>query len=88
MTLKKINECIIPFLFLQVTSQGQIIGTIVAVNQIVAQAAARMVEIEYEDLKPVIISIEVFFTNIKSNIKIKNTVRLINYFILLFIELN
>ncbi|XP_039304979.1 xanthine dehydrogenase isoform X2 [Solenopsis invicta] len=42
----------------KVTSQGQIIGAIVAVDQMIAQAAARMVEIEYEDLQPIIISIE------------------------------
>lgn len=41
------------------TSHGQVIGAIVAINQIVAQKAARMVEIEYENLEPIIISIEV-----------------------------
>ncbi|KAK9295186.1 hypothetical protein QLX08_010430 [Tetragonisca angustula] len=41
-----------------VTSHGQIIGAIVAINQAIAQKAARMVEIEYEDLQPIIISIE------------------------------
>ncbi|CAL7940094.1 unnamed protein product [Xylocopa violacea] len=42
----------------KVTSHGQIIGAIVATDQNVAQKAARMVEIEYENLEPVIISIE------------------------------
>ena len=42
------------------TSHGQIIGAIVAINQAIAQKAARMVEIEYEDLQPIIISIEVW----------------------------
>lgn len=42
----------------KVTAHGQIIGAIVAVNQNIAQKAARMVHVEYEDLKPVIISIE------------------------------
>ncbi|XP_077270195.1 xanthine dehydrogenase rosy isoform X1 [Temnothorax americanus] len=46
------------FISEKVTSQGQIIGAIIAIDQIVAQAAARMVEIEYEDLEPIIISIE------------------------------
>lgn len=41
-----------------VTSQGQIIGAIVADNQDIAQKAARMVKIEYEELSPIIISIE------------------------------
>ncbi|XP_067213749.1 xanthine dehydrogenase isoform X2 [Linepithema humile] len=42
----------------KVTSQGQIIGAIVATDQIIAQAAAKMVEVEYENIEPVIISIE------------------------------
>lgn len=42
----------------KVTSQGQIIGAIVATDQIIAQAAARMVEVEYENIEPIIISIE------------------------------
>ncbi|KAG5346531.1 XDH dehydrogenase, partial [Acromyrmex charruanus] len=46
------------FISEKVTSQGQIIGAIVAIDQITAQAAANMVKIEYEDLEPVIISIE------------------------------
>lgn len=41
-----------------VTSQGQIIGAIVADTQSIAQKAARMVEIEYEELTPIIVSIE------------------------------
>lgn len=43
----------------QVTSNGQIIGAVVAIDQSTAQAAARMVEVEYENIEPVIISIEV-----------------------------
>ncbi len=43
---------------LQVTCQGQIIGGIVAASQTVAQRAARLVKVEYEELKP-IITIEV-----------------------------
>lgn len=46
-------------MFLKVTSHGQVIGAVIAVNQAIAQKAARMVEVEYEDLQPVIISIEV-----------------------------
>ncbi|KZC06074.1 Xanthine dehydrogenase [Dufourea novaeangliae] len=42
----------------EVTSQGQPIGAIVAVDQHIAQKAARMVEIEYENIEPVIITIE------------------------------
>lgn len=41
-----------------VTSQGQAIGAIVAENQAIAQKAARMVKIEYEDLSPIIVTIE------------------------------
>ncbi|CAL1688978.1 unnamed protein product [Lasius platythorax] len=42
----------------KVTCQGQIIGAIVATDQIIAQAAAKMVEVEYENIEPIIISIE------------------------------
>jgi len=45
---------------LQVTSTGQIIGAIVAIDQFTAQTAAKMVEIEYKNIDPIIISIEVF----------------------------
>lgn len=45
--------------FFQVTSQGQVIGAIVAVDQATAQKAARSVIVEYEDIQPLIISIEV-----------------------------
>lgn len=41
-----------------VTSQGQTIGAIVADDQAIAQKAARMVNIEYEDISPIIITIE------------------------------
>ncbi|XP_033323472.2 xanthine dehydrogenase rosy isoform X2 [Megalopta genalis] len=46
------------FILEEVTSQGQPIGAIVAVNQFIAQKAARMVEVEYEDIEPVIITLE------------------------------
>ncbi|XP_015117328.1 xanthine dehydrogenase [Diachasma alloeum] len=42
----------------KVTSQGQIIGAIIAGDQATAQKAARLVKIDYEDLEPVIVSIE------------------------------
>lgn len=57
------NKRIIVF---QVTSQGQVIGAIVAVDQATAQKAARSVIVEYEDIQPIIISIEV------NNNKIRN----------------
>lgn len=44
---------------LKVNCQGQVIAAIVAVNQFIAQKAARMVQVEYEDLEPIIMSIEV-----------------------------
>ena len=40
-----------------VTSQGQIIGGIIAVDQMTAQKAARKVKVEYEDLQPVVVTI-------------------------------
>ncbi|XP_011311010.1 xanthine dehydrogenase/oxidase [Fopius arisanus] len=42
----------------KVMTRGQVIGAIVATNQAIAQKASRLVEVQYEDLKPVIISIE------------------------------
>ncbi|XP_032670200.1 xanthine dehydrogenase isoform X2 [Odontomachus brunneus] len=42
----------------KVTSNGQIIGAIVAIDQSIAQAAARMVKVEYENIEPIIISLE------------------------------
>ncbi|XP_011496328.1 PREDICTED: xanthine dehydrogenase [Ceratosolen solmsi marchali] len=42
----------------RVTSQGQIIGAIVANDQLTAQRAAKMVKVEYDNLEPIIISIE------------------------------
>ncbi|CAG4982084.1 unnamed protein product [Parnassius apollo] len=42
----------------KVISQGQTIGVIVAKDQATAQAAARKVRIEYEELQPVIVTIE------------------------------
>lgn len=41
-----------------VTSQGQTIGAIVADDQAIAQKASRMVKIEYEDISPIIVTIE------------------------------
>ncbi|XP_011496569.1 PREDICTED: xanthine dehydrogenase-like, partial [Ceratosolen solmsi marchali] len=41
-----------------VSCHGQIIAAIVATNQIIAQKAARMVNVEYEELQPVILTIE------------------------------
>lgn len=41
-----------------VTSQGQTLGAIVADTQAIAQYAARMVKVVYEDLTPIIITIE------------------------------
>ncbi|KAL7297373.1 hypothetical protein TKK_0009758 [Trichogramma kaykai] len=42
----------------EVLSQGQTIGAIIAVDQIKAQKAAKLVNIEYEDIQPQIITIE------------------------------
>lgn len=42
----------------KVITQGQVIGAIVADNQTIAQRAARLVKVEYEELLPVIITIE------------------------------
>lgn len=42
----------------KVTSQGQTIGAIVADNQNIAQNAARMVKVVYEDIQPIIVTIE------------------------------
>ncbi|XP_013177887.1 PREDICTED: xanthine dehydrogenase [Papilio xuthus] len=42
----------------KVISQGQTIGAIVAEDQATAQAAARKVHVEYEELQPIIITIE------------------------------
>ncbi|XP_044271651.1 xanthine dehydrogenase isoform X2 [Tribolium madens] len=41
----------------KVTSQGQIIGGIVAIDQNTAQKAARRVKIQYEEIEPVIVTI-------------------------------
>lgn len=46
------------FISERVTSQGQTLGVIVAENQELAQRAARLVKVEYEELSPVIVSIE------------------------------
>ncbi|XP_058820273.1 xanthine dehydrogenase [Topomyia yanbarensis] len=41
-----------------ITSQGQIIGAIVADNQAIAQKAARLVKVVYEELSPIIVTLE------------------------------
>lgn len=41
-----------------VTSVGQTIGVIIAENQVLAQRAAKMVNITYEELSPIIVTIE------------------------------
>ncbi|EAT37368.1 AAEL010630-PA [Aedes aegypti] len=41
-----------------VTSQGQIIGAIVADSQAISQKAARKVKVTYEDLTPIIVTLE------------------------------
>ncbi len=41
-----------------VTSQGQLLGAVVADDQIIAQRAARMVKVTYEEIHPVIVTIE------------------------------
>lgn len=41
-----------------VTSQGQMLGAVVADNQIIAQRAARLVKVTYEEIVPVIVTIE------------------------------
>lgn len=46
------------FISSKVTSQCQILGAIVADNQSIAQKAARLVRVEYEDISPIIITIE------------------------------
>ncbi|XP_026751930.2 xanthine dehydrogenase [Galleria mellonella] len=42
----------------KVVSQGQTIGVIVAQDQATAQSAARKVKVEYEEIQPIIVSIE------------------------------
>lgn len=42
----------------KVTTQGQIIGAVVAVDQRTAQHAAKLVEVKYKGLEPVIITLE------------------------------
>ncbi|KAM3964100.1 xanthine dehydrogenase rosy [Aphomia sociella] len=42
----------------KVISQGQTIGVVVAQDQATAQAAARKVKIEYEEIQPIIVTIE------------------------------
>ncbi|KAK4875695.1 hypothetical protein RN001_012117 [Aquatica leii] len=42
----------------EVTSQGQILGAIIAENQLIAQNAARKVKVTYENLHPIIVSVE------------------------------
>ncbi|KAF5279176.1 hypothetical protein FQR65_LT03423 [Abscondita terminalis] len=40
------------------TSQGQPLGAIIADNQLIAQKAAKRVKVVYEDLQPIIVSVE------------------------------
>ncbi|KAJ4447027.1 hypothetical protein ANN_09015 [Periplaneta americana] len=42
----------------KVTTQGQVIGAVVADSQIIAQRAAKLVQVQYKDLEPIIITIE------------------------------
>ena len=42
------------------TCHGQVIGAVVADNQLIAQQAKKLVKVEYEDLDPVIITMEVW----------------------------
>ena len=44
---------------LQVTCVGHIIGAVVADTQVHAQRAAKAVKVTYEDLQPVIVTIQV-----------------------------
>ena len=46
----------------KVTCVGQVIGIIVAIDQSTAQRAAKLVKIEYKEIQPVIITIQVFNT--------------------------
>ncbi|XP_034952751.1 xanthine dehydrogenase [Chelonus insularis] len=46
------------FVSQKVTSQGQSIGAIIAEDQATAQRAARLVNVEYEDLEPILVSTE------------------------------
>lgn len=48
------------FISSKVLCFGQVIGAVVAENQATAQRATKLVEIEYEDLQPILISIKVF----------------------------
>ncbi|KAJ6632922.1 Xanthine dehydrogenase [Pseudolycoriella hygida] len=41
-----------------VTSQGQLLGAIVADTQIIAQRAARLVKVVYEEISPVVVTLE------------------------------
>ena len=45
----------------QVTRIGQPIGAVIADNKVHAQRAAKMVKIEYENINPIIVTIEVKF---------------------------
>ena len=46
------------FISATVTSQGQILGAIAADDQLIAQRAARLVKVVYEEISPVIVTIE------------------------------
>ena len=49
----------------QVTRIGQPIGAVIADNKVHAQRAAKMVKIEYENINPIIVTIEVEFNYFK-----------------------
>jgi xanthine dehydrogenase/oxidase len=42
----------------KITSHGQLIGAIAAENQITAQRASKLVKVEYEELSPIIVTLE------------------------------
>ncbi|KAJ8673551.1 hypothetical protein QAD02_004813 [Eretmocerus hayati] len=46
------------FVSKEVTSHGQVIAAVVAKDQKIAQKAARMVIVEYEDIQPIVLTIE------------------------------
>lgn len=48
---------------------GQVVGLVVARDQAIAQRAAKLVKIHYEDLESPIITIQVFIVAVRNNIK-------------------
>lgn len=59
------------------TSQGQVIGAIVADNQLISQRAAKLVKIDYEELSPIIITIEVSILHYKVSQKKISCIKII-----------